>query len=172
MAGTVDHAARVLGLEVEATASEIRRVRRELALKYHPDVTTDQARATRHMARINAAADTLLAHLNAASATGRQPRYEDFSSVRPRARKARPTGAGRAQAATQQSACHTQKAAPETARSKASHSVVQPSHKPAHATAKANLMRFASSSYAKVLDQIGNATAGPNIDVRVLKFQS
>lgn len=63
MAQSPQHAARVLGLLGEPTLQNVKRARRDLAMKYHPDARSDTKRATRHMARINAAADTLIKHL-------------------------------------------------------------------------------------------------------------
>ena len=82
MAATPEHAARVLGLSLGASLHDVRRVRRKMALKYHPDRCHDKEQATRHMARINAAADTLTAHIRKRvrpQAKGKSPNYTDFS---------------------------------------------------------------------------------------------
>jgi len=64
MAGTPRHAARVLGLTGTITIEDVTRERRRRARFYHPDRFKDQERASRHMGRVNAAADVLIAHLN------------------------------------------------------------------------------------------------------------
>lgn len=83
MAATPKHAARVLGLSLDATIQDIRRVRRKMALRYHPDRCADKEQATRHMARINAAADKLSAHIQkrpGSDTSGKSPRPDNFSA--------------------------------------------------------------------------------------------
>lgn len=63
MGTTSAHAARVLDLFGEVTHENVQRARHELAMKYHPDRFRDTEGATRHMVRINAATDTLIADL-------------------------------------------------------------------------------------------------------------
>lgn len=65
MTQTPRQAARVLGLLEKPTLKSVKKARRELAIRYHPDRCEDRETANRHMARINAAADTLISQLTA-----------------------------------------------------------------------------------------------------------
>ena len=107
---TPKHAARVLGLDEETTLADVKRVRREMAMKYHPDQSEDQERATRHMARINAAADTLIAHLLKPTPKRSAPAAKP-AGARPTARKAaRPARHADMQAHVMEAAKHTRTA--------------------------------------------------------------
>ncbi len=161
MAATPKHAARVLGLSLEATLEDIRRVRHKMALKYHPDRCTDKEQATRHMARINAAADTFIAHIQKgprSNTSGQSPRYENFSARRQdnctsaRSDKTKSQSQSRAQ----EQDIHAKKKTDQAKRT---------------SRAERTLIRFASASYARVLDRIGPNQTGPTIDVSILGFQ-
>ncbi|MEM6939096.1 MAG: J domain-containing protein [Pseudomonadota bacterium] len=166
MAATPEHAARVLGLDVKTTLSEIKRARREMAFKYHPDRTDDFQRASRHMARINAAADTLTAHVLDEAGRLRQRkrnRYADFSHLH--------RNPGKAQAPEQKEAPKTASARDANAAQKDTQTVEQPALRkrvrPKRLDQMALLAQFASAAYAQTLAHIGVAVADPVIDVRL-----
>lgn len=161
MAATAQHARRVLGLDDQATFADIRRIRREMALKYHPDVSINQTRAAAHMARINAAADTLTAHLRELDLqhhTGKSPIYPDFSNPTASQASSQPTKTGPLVPIG-----HVP-SAPAIAPSR--------TPKPAREAPKNDnaLARFASTSYERNLIQIGESAPVSTINVKVLKF--
>ena len=59
MAETPKHTARAVGLSLDCTRKDIKRPLRKMAFGYHPDRCSKNEQAARHMARINASADTL-----------------------------------------------------------------------------------------------------------------
>ena len=147
MAATPKHAARLLGLDLDASLADVKRARRKMALRYHPDRCADKEQATRHMARINAAADRLIAFIKERSNTS-----EDSKSSRTadaQASEARSNAQNRAQRSNERA---------ET-------------RKPSSRADEA-LARFASASYASVLDRIGTRQAAPTIDISILGYQS
>lgn len=161
MAATPEHAARVLGLSLGASLDDVRRVRRKMALKYHPDRYHDKEQATRHMARINAATDTLTAHIKKrvrTQAKGKSPSYTDFSKPKQ----------------ADQSSVRFEKPKPQTA-SRTKEKKAQTTRKPERPKTKSRadiaLVRFATESYANVLDRIGKKDSGPRIDISILSFQ-
>lgn len=178
MSATPEHAARVLGLTDEATLADVRRVRRELAFKYHPDRSSDPARSSRHMARINAAADTLIAHLR--DQAPKRPASEhrerrDFSerNAARHASASRETSRNskdRAKAATGGRTSYSDNKA--TCREKEATArgiTVQPTA-PKQSPADSLLIRLAAASYRTVLDRIGTVAPAPTIDRRVLCY--
>lgn len=147
---TPKHAARVLGLDEETTLSEVRRVRRKMAMKYHPDQSDDQERATRHMARINAAADALIAHLQKPSPK-RSTQAAKPTGARPTARNAaRPTRHTDMQAHVMEAAKHT-RTAPLSEEECA-------------------LSRMAAASYKSVLDKVSRPQATPAVDATAMPY--
>ncbi|MDW3180733.1 J domain-containing protein [Roseobacter sp.] len=178
MSATPEHAARVLGLTDEATLADVRRVRRALALKYHPDRSSDPVRSSRHMARINAAADTLIAHLRdqAPKKPDAECRERQEFAQRNTARRASGTGqtsrksGDRAKAAAGDKASRTDKngARPES-KTTAHVMTAQPSARKT-SPAESLLIRLATSSYRTVLDRIGTVAPAPTIDTRVLCY--
>lgn len=172
MAATPEHAARVLGLDDQATLEDVRRVRKKLALKYHPDRAADQERATRHMARINAAADTLTAHLRKrARPAAKKPGFADFRARRQPQNAYTDGGAPRDGAASQT------KPERETPRTTKADRQKRSTRKTTNTTAsdyraERSRVRVATTSYASVLSGIGPRHAGPRIDIRVLGFQT
>lgn len=178
MSATPEHAARVLGLTDEATLADVRRVRRELAFKYHPDRSSDPARSSRHMARINAAADTLIAHLRGQSpkrpASERRER-QDFSERKTarRASASRETSKNpkaRAKAAGGDRASHSDSSTTSSAKETATHGMTVQPAAPKQSPAEGLLIRLAAASYRTVLDRIGTVAPAPTIDRRVLCY--
>ncbi len=166
MAATPEHAARVLGLTIDANLQDIRRVRRDLALKYHPDRCRNSIVAARHMARINAAVDTLVAHINArakreASRMYWGDRAADFCKA-----------VWSASAAPQSNAKPSQTEPPSPSREHAAEmagfaeSQAEWTH-PVVSQADKELVRFAADSYRSALDRISQIDVSPTIDVRV-----
>lgn len=159
MAATPEHAARVLGLGLDASLEDIRRVRRKMALKYHPDRCHDKELATRHMGRINAAVDTLTAYIKS----------------RAKAQQARKSR--RAAGATSRKQAPASSARPEKTKttSRTRQSDVEAGFEPEKpkpaSRAEIALVRFASDSYTSVLERIGRRDTGPRIDVSILSFQ-
>ncbi|MEM9578639.1 MAG: DnaJ domain-containing protein [Pseudomonadota bacterium] len=164
MAATPEHAARVLGLDDQATLEEIRDVRRALALKYHPDCSDDLERSTRHMARINAAADFLIAHLKGLGAKPKRPAYKDFSNQY-KARRQRAEAKTSSQARKENASSRGEASAKNT-RARQSMTVTAP--EPQMPPQDRELIQFAVKSYRRVLDQIAKADSGPTVDVRAL----
>ena len=174
MAATPEHAARVLGLSLDATLDDVRRVRRKMALKYHPDRSTDQARSTRHMARINAAADTLIAFLKKREAV--RPQRGHGTAGGHSAHK----GAGGSTARSkrnktkterQHTGAHPRQQEPRRDTNRqAAHAPGGPTK--ARVRSKAELARvfLATQSYGKVLSRIGGQSEGPRVDLRVMSF--
>ena len=174
MAATPEHAARVLGLDDNATLKDVRRVRREMALKYHPDRSHDQERATRHMARINAAADTLTAHLKkqaAPASKAKRPEGPDFSArSKPEQSTPRPDPSNR-KATSSKTGVHKGKPDPaRTPRPAVREPVARARVSSAKEHADLALIRFASESYRKVLNRISQIDTGPRVDVTALSF--
>ena len=168
MAATPEHAARVLGLDEHATLEDVRRVRKEMALKYHPDRCSDQEMSTRHMARINAAADTLTAHLKK---QGTRQNTPDFAQRR---RAGQSTGRTRANDQT----CSTRtKGAEKPNRTSATQDRTADRARPSTRTETEpsidnKLIRFAADSYAMARARIGTPNRTPTVDVRVMSFQT
>ncbi|MCV3274125.1 J domain-containing protein [Roseobacter sinensis] len=175
MAATPEHAARVLGLTVDATLEDVRIVRRELALKYHPDRGGDPQRTSRHMARINAAVDTLVAHIKEGQLrrARRQMATEQafarrrwrvqrakWAELQAKSRKARRTAESKGAGTDHNGEARPQAPTPDTAQ------MIRPT--------KANLalIRLAAASYRSVLDAIGTIDAGPTVDVTALAYPS
>ncbi|WP_371226639.1 J domain-containing protein [Roseovarius sp. 2305UL8-3] len=168
MQSTPQHAARVLGLSLEATLEDVRAVRRKMALKYHPDCADDQEQATRHMARINAAADTLTAYLM------------NKSAFQAKAARARRTASQQARPSARRPEATKRKPAEKTSHNAEAPKVekVKPATDPVQKYAQSDaawkaeraLARFATESYSRVLQGIGRAEARPTVDVTVLSF--
>lgn len=170
MAATPEHAARVLGLDLRASAEDVRRVRRELAMKYHPDCNPDAKTSTRRMARVNAAADTLTSHILGKSkkaAKTRRPDYTDFANQR----KANAPKADTTQTSDKTTAEPKTAQEPVTApvQSSASLVCVAPAGS-ARSSGDNELIRMAARSYRTVLQQISKTNAGPTVDARALRF--
>lgn len=176
MAATPKHAGRVLGLDETATLEDVKRVRREMAFVYHPDRSTGNDRSTRHMARINAAADTLIAHIKKtarAPQKGKTPSFTDFSAPKP-------TTASRAQGkpAQAETVSSTFKAYPcraqqsSNARVQSRNQTARGPSRTSTAQADVDLVQYASASYRSVLDQIGSKPNTPSLNVKIMKYQS
>ena len=162
MIATSLQAARVLDIGDEATLEDVQRARRALALKYHPDRSDDPERATRHMARINVAADTLIGHLKKHATPEPKPKTEPFSTgskTSPR-KSGLPISVPRTTRHTAR--LHVQERAP--------HSVKSRNRASAPSEADLALGRLASASYRDVLDRIARAKAGSTVDIRTLNF--
>lgn len=163
MAQTPEHAARVLGLVGTPTLEEVKRVRREMALKYHPDRCAEQEKATRHMARINAAADTLIAYLQT------KPETEPQQARRQRrATRARPDASAKHHS-TKQTRQNTKRArCPENV---VPAEVDSREERPA-CKAQSILAERAAASYRTVLDRIGKQKLRPSVDIQILQFET
>lgn len=180
MALTPEHAARVLGLDDNATLEDVRQVRRAMAFKNHPDCSSDIDRSTRHMARINAAADTLAAHIKALGkvTTGmKRPKYSDFTAHQKANQRAQYQKATATRSETRrQSPSENPRYKP---RAWASDTVVV-SAKPLAADQQVNRLSvadrnpicLAAQSYRAVLIQIGVPDAEPTIDTTALAFSA
>ena len=169
MAETPEHAARVLGLDVSASMEEVRRARRALAKKYHPDRHPDATTASRHMARVNAATDTLIDYIIGRAkhtANGRRPEYKDFAQSRTTQseNRSRPDSAQDAKA----TAADPQAKRPSPDRAPR-HMMVSA---PVAAERDNDLIRLAARSYRTVLQQIAQPNAAPTVDARALRFTS
>jgi len=166
MQSTPQHAARVLGLNLEASIDDVRRVRRKMALKYHPDCSDDQERATRHMARINAAADTLSTYLKDAAAFNTNAACTRRNATK----QARRREAPKSKPAEKTSETNEPKA--ETVQRKPEQSAAVQRQLSSDKAWKAEraLARYATESYSKVLNGIGRAETCPTVDVKVLSF--
>lgn len=180
MITTSAHAARVLDLSDEATLEDVQYVRRQLARKYHPDCSNDQERATRHMARINVAADTLTVHINSQAANISEPVRRDRASSSARSKAGQASShstASRRQPASAppqartapdmdphtrggNARLHVQERAPQTVKSRTR--LVTP------AAVDIASVRLASTSYRNMLDWVGGVDTGPTVDIRVL----
>ena len=157
MAASPKHAARVLGLTGDVTLEDVKRVRRKMALKYHPDRCHDVDTATRHMSRINAAADTLIAFLkNKPKPSFRKPQPEP---TKPRARQAETTKMDTPPPKTEKRAEQ-----PKPSRTAPS---VQPIKIDA---AQRKLVERAAKSYQQVLSQIGQQSMRRSIDLKIMRF--
>lgn len=164
MAATPEHAARVLGLSLDATLEDVRRVRRKMALKYHPDRSADTARSTRHMARINAAADTLIAFLkNKPSPRSAEARHAARASERA-GKSRRSTGQSKSDARQQSKASHR----PRTERPAGAEKKQE--SRPLRSKAELARIFRATESYAHVLERIGGQCRATGVDVRVMSF--
>ncbi len=178
MAATPEHAARVLGLDLQASLKDIRRVRRDMALKYHPDCSNDFERSTRHMARINAAADVLIAYVmsgKSSDAKGKPPRYSDFSNQQRTGAKHNHTAKSEAPRNNDTSKPHDDDVQQKPVGShNFQHSVSSPLQiaVPRQQTSSEDhrLLQVAINSYRSVLNQIGKVEKGPNIDQKALTF--
>ncbi|MEP2641400.1 J domain-containing protein [Roseobacter sp.] len=161
MAATPEHAARVLGLSGHATLHDVRQARRTLALKYHPDRCHDSDCATRHMARINAAVDTLVAHLKSTSRTRMPPPPQPKRAHRTRAhvnpRRAEPP----------RDEVRRRPADTAGARSQSSEQPREAKAQAPKAQAEVTLIRRAAASYRSALDRFNQADMAPTIDVRI-----
>ena len=165
MAQTPEHAARVLGLIGEPTLKEVKRVRRELALKYHPDRCAQSEQASRHMARINSAADTLTAYLK--SKTHTEPQ-------KPKAQTRAPQEEPRAPRTGRTS---TKDSRPEPKQTRRSHSrAVQTEARSEQERCdwktEQVLAQRASSSYRNILSRIGKPVLQPRVDLHILRFEA
>jgi len=172
MAQTPEHAARVLGLIGRYSIDDVKRARREMALKYHPDLCSDAELATRHMARVNAAVDTLMAHL--ASKTQAAPKRSGQTRRRARASESR-TERNRAQStASKADATGPTRAKPTKEPARGANTVQSNSASDAERRAwKAEraLAERASASYRTILDRIGKQQRRHGIDLQILKFE-
>lgn len=150
MSATAEHAMRILGLDAGATVEDVRIRRRNLAKMYHPDCAADHARATQHMARVNAAADTLTRHLKNKLQQAKVPQHsaQATSNHASNTRRATdvPKTLPRQQAATPQPT-----------------KTLRPVD-----MADQTLIRMASQSYTKALNKLGTVSRTPKVDVRAL----
>ncbi|WP_299632260.1 DnaJ domain-containing protein [uncultured Roseobacter sp.] len=178
MAATPEHAARVLGLGDDATLEDVRRVRRAMALRHHPDRSSDPSRSSRHLARINAAADTLTAHLKKTAlprSKRARPDYRNFAQQKTASGRSGQYSGQCRRAASAQSAPdnHAERTEKET-RSKTSAPVLNMITSPEGAgrpsAADGALIRLAAASYRTVLDQISRIDTGPRVDTRALCY--
>ncbi|WP_299678133.1 J domain-containing protein [uncultured Roseobacter sp.] len=174
MAATPEHAARVLGLTVDATLEEVRLARRSLALKYHPDRCTDMDRASRHMARINAAVDTLVAHIRlqtkAKSKVTRQPDWESVRRAKAAENIARARETARRAKASAAEADAAQTVHRERSKTSVTHPTAFASDADEFPRAELALIRLAAASYRTVLERISGTQPEPKIDVTVLAY--
>jgi len=180
MVTTSVHAARVLDIGDEATLEDVRRARRELAMKYHPDRTVDTDRSTRHMARINAATDTLIAHLkNPVTSKPASVRTDrpDFCADKKTEQSSTGPRVSSHNSVSPNCAAHTPKHTAEgQARSHNQERTAQANKRLKRAGvpsgAELALVRLASASYREVLDQIFRADCGSTVDIRTLSFST
>ncbi|WP_282128827.1 J domain-containing protein [Roseobacter litoralis] len=176
MAATPEHAARVLGLDETASMDDVRRARREFAMKYHPDRRPDVTTSSRHMARVNAAADTLIAHIRdkaKLASKARQPQYTDFSN----SRASKPKNRGRTVNAQGSTAAKPdlQTNISSTERGSRTVALRQPLAAPLvpeRSGRDNDLIRLAARSYRTVLQQITQPDRGPTVDARALRFKT
>ncbi|MEM6577332.1 MAG: J domain-containing protein [Pseudomonadota bacterium] len=169
MAQSAEHAARVLGLVGDPTLEGVRRARKAMALKYHPDRCGDTEKATRHMARINAAADALIAHLKsgpqAQSGKSQERRQAPGTERRKASARNRTSDRGTAR---------TAKPKAKTKRQPASRSVrTEPLSDAARRAWKTEraLAEKATASYQNVLSRIGRSKARKGVDLQILRFE-
>jgi hypothetical protein len=172
MSATPEHAMRVLGLDDQATLEDVRCARRALALKHHPDRCADQERATRHMSRINAAADTLIKYLK--NQTTAQPKKQrtDYSDISMRAQKAGHSARCRATDKPSPSAAPKPRPHAQTATNDPIPQAARPVDAPKSASPASamnlGLIRMASASYRSALDKIGVIERAPAVDTCAL----
>jgi len=178
MKTTSEHAARVLDILGEVSHKTVQRARRELAMKYHPDRFKDKEGATRHMARINAAADALIEHIrvenvaNPESARMGNPVSADM-------KKAGKCSAGikainRKPVSTAPVGCTTAHDTIFTAGSRPSAQTAQAAKRLNRSRTPSGadlaLSRMAAASYRDVLGRIGTMDDGPTVDIRVSRM--
>ncbi|MEM6480481.1 MAG: DnaJ domain-containing protein [Pseudomonadota bacterium] len=170
MAQSPEHAARVLGLIGEPTLEEVKRARRELAMKYHPDRSDDTGRATRRMARVNAAADTLTVYLKGKSA----PQSDKQASREQSADNTRTSERSEHFEQKRQTA-EAPKPKPKQSRQRAARSVgtktVSDTARRAWKSERALAAR-AAASYRAVLDGIGRSAPRARVDFHILQFDT
>lgn len=174
MAQSPEHAARVLGLIGEPTLDEVKRARRNMALRYHPDQCADKEQATRHMARINAAADTLTAYLKSRAQPKAQPNTQktQYRSHRAEAEPKETSAHNSSKAKEDASAAKTRQRKP---RNQDAHAVnVKTASDAVRRAWKADraLARRAAHSYQSVLSRIGKGHMRPAVDVQILRFET
>lgn len=182
MSLTPKQAARILNLDASATLSDVRAARRRLVFAYHPDRFEDAECADRHMARINAAYDTVLAHLqgrplpsfshNFSDGTNfKQPKpSQPKSSQRTTAQARKNTGtAGRKAPPRAAPRSHQPRSATPEVIAISAHPAQSDSSMTAASAAKA---RAASSAYRTVLNDIGGAYSEPQVDTKVLRLRA
>ena len=174
MAATPEHAARVLGLDLKATLEDVRRMRRAMAMKYHPDCSDNSERATRHMARINDATETLISYLKQQSSGKSQRRSPDYPDFAAQARTNRTgTQDRRSSASTATPPMAERRSRDDHCTGRRQSDVVVVS-RPVEASglSKADhaLAQLAAKSYRSVLDRIGSRAAGPVVDQTALAF--
>lgn len=176
MAHTPEHAARVLGLMTAPTLEDVKRARRDMALKYHPDRCKDAALATRHMARINAAADVLIAHLKQKRSTSKPDHRPDHTPFRAEAKTA--DAETRTDETHRRSAdCSAEARKPERPGNayKQSRNVTVDSLTEAARRSwniERALARSAVRSYRATLTRIGPRKTKDRLDLHILKFDS
>ncbi len=178
MSATPEHAARVLGMTDEATLADVRRVRRELAFKYHPDRSSDPARSSRHMARINAAADTLIAHLRGQAPKPSKPErpeghgFSDRKTTRQASAKCKTsnTTSDRTKTDPDRTTSRPENNAADPGKEHAAHAMTAQPHNGKRSPADTTLIRLAAASYRNVLERIGTVAPAPTIDMKVLCY--
>jgi curved DNA-binding protein CbpA len=172
MAATPEHAARVLDVSVTATLKEVHEARREMAFRFHPDCSDDAERANRHMARINAAADTLIAHIkNRASASGKRPEYRDFAGENERRKAPRSTKSDRKAASTSVAVpAPVDRSADRRCMTTAVETPCAARPESGTSRSDRDLLRFATQAYTTVLGQIGGRGHQPTVDCKVMQF--
>jgi len=178
MAATPQHAARVLGLDLAASLEDVCRMRRALARKYHPDQSSDQERATRHMARINAAVDTLTRYIQdkaTAETKRRNRRAEEMRNAkRSKERAARDRAAqdrAAQERAAQERAAQNKAQAAEAKRPRQA-ARAAPASEPCLSHAEQAAVRFAAHAYSKCLKDIGRSAGQASVNLRILKMNT
>ncbi|MEM7075272.1 MAG: J domain-containing protein [Pseudomonadota bacterium] len=181
MALTPEHAARVLGLVGQISLDDVKHARRELTLKYHPDRCRNASRATRHMARINAAVDTLIAHLRTRQvppSCGPEPDAAADTTAETTADAARDRAHHKTDTMTGQRENAGRRDPPGPF---ASRCTPRPEARDTRRKARAEgtgaaggvhrgAAKMAATSYRATLDRIGRQTPRASVDVQVLKF--
>ncbi|ABG30817.1 molecular chaperone DnaJ [Roseobacter denitrificans] len=174
MAATPEHAARVLGLDVWASMEDVRRARRELAMKYHPDRHSDVTTSNRHMARVNAAADTLIAYISGKSKPGvktRRPNYTDFSNTcKTETENSKQTSKTHGATAQNPHAQTDTRAVARGTGGTAVNECMAPALVSEHSARDNELIRAAARSYQTVLQQISQPDRLRSVDARALRF--
>jgi curved DNA-binding protein CbpA len=169
MAATPEHAARILNLSLKASLEDVKLVRRKMALKHHPDCSRNQEQSTRRMARINAAADTLNAHIKKQTGSTpkmKRPNSTDFSA-RHKARRSstRSEEPNQKPSPKKDGANRSNHEDRPHAQAQETHVAAKPERPIKASRADIALIRFASNSYASALKGIGRKEFGPKIDV-------
>lgn len=162
MAQTPEHAARVLGLIGEISLDAVKQARRDMALQYHPDRCGNSARASRRMARVNAAADTLIAALE---------NQQKVSAPETEAPSTADT-ADRAAAKSRTASAKKRRSMGSRQRGQAARAKTAADAARGAWTAERALAKRAKASYRKALGGIGKTGATGRVDMQILRFDS